>query len=267
MNYMTQSPPDPPTPLDRLSFARTKLREGYEIGEVDDFLRLAHRAIESRDGSVTSTDVLSARFGPVRLREGYAMGEVDTELDRIAAALRMIELAPAARVPEVSEAPVERGSMIEHGRYLERCVELAREALSAGDDPFGSLLVSGEGKVLAEARNKENTDADPTAHPELELALWALKNLSLAQRASTTAYTSGEHCPMCAAAHGWVGLGPIVFAASSEQLSAWRASWSLAASPVAPISAAVVLPGTQVIGPTSPYDELMLPLHREAATR
>jgi tRNA(Arg) A34 adenosine deaminase TadA len=159
------------------------------------------------------------------------------------------------------------GRMTDHGPHLERCVELARGALDDGDFPFGSLLVGAEGEVLAEARNRENSQANPTAHPELELALWALKNLSLAQRARTTAYTSGEHCPMCAAAHGWVGLGPIVFAASSEQLSAWRASWGLTASPVAPISAAVVLPGTQVVGPTSPYDELMLPLHREAANR
>lgn len=158
-------------------------------------------------------------------------------------------------------------SMIEHRGHLERCVELAREALDAGDDPFGSLLVGADGKVLAEARNREQSQADPTAHPELELALWALKNLGPEERASTTAYTSGEHCPMCAAAHGWVGLGPIVFAASSEQLSGWRGSWGLAASPVAPLSAAVVLPGTQVIGPTSPYDEQMLPLHREAASR
>lgn len=156
---------------------------------------------------------------------------------------------------------------MDHGAHLERCVELAREALAAGDDPFGSLLVSGDGSVLAEARNKENSQADPTAHPELELARWALHNLGPEERARATAYTSGEHCPMCAAAHGWVGLGAIVFAASSEQLSVWRASWGLAASPVAPLPAAVVLPGTQVIGPTSPYDELMMPLHRESASR
>jgi len=24
-------------------------------------------------------------------------------------------------------------------------------------------------------------------------------------------YTSGEHCPMCAAAHGWVGIGKLVY--------------------------------------------------------
>ena len=31
-------------------------------------------------------------------------------------------------------------------RYLRRCVEIAAEALEAGDEPFGSLLVSAEGR-------------------------------------------------------------------------------------------------------------------------
>ena len=53
-----------------------------------------------------------------------------------------------------------------HGAHLDRCVQLAREALEAGDDPFGSVLVSGEGSVQAEARNKERSLADPTAHQE-----------------------------------------------------------------------------------------------------
>ena len=38
-------------------------------------------------------------------------------------------------------------------KHLQRCVELANEALEAGDEPFGSILVSGDGMVLAEARN------------------------------------------------------------------------------------------------------------------
>lgn len=157
--------------------------------------------------------------------------------------------------------------MADHSPFLDRCVQLAREALDAGDDPFGSVLVSGGGSVLAEARNRERSLADPTAHPELELAKWALHNLRPEDRAAATVYTSGEHCPMCAAAHGWVGLGPIVFAASSAQLTGWRASWGLPASPVASLPASVVLPGTQVTGPESPYDELMKAIHQEAAAR
>lgn len=155
----------------------------------------------------------------------------------------------------------------DHGPHLQRCIELARAALDAGDDPFGSLLVGGDGTILAEARNRETSAADPTAHPELELARWALRNLTPEERARATVYTSGEHCPMCAAAHGWVGLGAVVFAASSAQLAGWRASWGLPAGPVAPLPITTVLPGTPVVGPVSPYDERMIPLHREAADR
>src|SRR5690606_24906375 len=94
--------------------------------------------------------------------------------------------------------------------HLTRCGELASEALDAGDEPFGSLLVDGSGRVLFEDRNRVK-DGDHTRHPEFEIARWAAKNLSSAERASATVYTSGEHCPMCAAAHGWVGLGRIVY--------------------------------------------------------
>jgi tRNA(Arg) A34 adenosine deaminase TadA len=157
--------------------------------------------------------------------------------------------------------------MIDHGKHLARCVELARAALHDGDDPFGSVLVDPTGKVLAEARNRETSQADPTAHPELELAQWAWRNLDAHGRSSATVYTSGEHCPVCAAAHGWVGLGAIVFATSAAQLSDWRAAWGLPASPVAPLPLPSVLPGTPVTGPVNPYDEMMFVLHEEAAHR
>lgn len=54
--------------------------------------------------------------------------------------------------------------------YLRRCVELATEAVEAGDFPFGSVLVAADGAVLAEDRNREVTAGDPTRHPEFELA-------------------------------------------------------------------------------------------------
>ncbi|MCA1570213.1 MAG: nucleoside deaminase [Chloroflexi bacterium] len=104
-------------------------------------------------------------------------------------------------------------------RHLQRCVELATEALEAGDEPFGSVLVAADGSVLAEDHNRV-AGGDRTRHPELELARWAAANMTLQERASATIFTSGEHCPMCAAAHGWVGLGRIYFVSSSEQLVA-----------------------------------------------
>ena len=46
--------------------------------------------------------------------------------------------------------------------HLRRCVELAAEAVAAGDFPFGSVLVAADGRVLAEDRNRENTMGDAT---------------------------------------------------------------------------------------------------------
>ena len=103
-------------------------------------------------------------------------------------------------------------------KQLRRCVELAAEATARGDDPFGSLLLSGDGAVLAERSNRVVTSGDVTAHPELHLAQWASVNLTPEQRSAATMYTSGEHCPMCAAAHVWAGIGRLVFALSAEQI-------------------------------------------------
>ncbi|WP_433281523.1 nucleoside deaminase [Micromonospora sp. CA-244673] len=151
--------------------------------------------------------------------------------------------------------------------HLRRCVALAAEALAAGDDPFGSVLVGPSGDVLAEARNRETSSADPTAHPELALAQWAAGHLPPAVRATATVYTSGEHCPMCAAAHAWVGLGRIVYAASSAQLATWRAEWGLPDGPVAVLPVTTVAPALTVAGPVAPLDEEMRLLHERAAKR
>jgi tRNA(Arg) A34 adenosine deaminase TadA len=102
--------------------------------------------------------------------------------------------------------------------HLRRCIELAAEARARGDDPFGSVLVGPDGTVLAERANEVRTTGDVTAHPELALAAWASRHLTPAERAGSTMYTSGEHCPMCAAAHVWAGIGRLVYVLSGEMI-------------------------------------------------
>jgi tRNA(Arg) A34 adenosine deaminase TadA len=145
--------------------------------------------------------------------------------------------------------------------HLRRCVELATEALEAGDEPFGSVLVAADGTVLAEDRNRVGS-GDPTRHPELELARWAAANLTPGERAAATVYTSGEHCPMCAAAHGWVGLGRIVYAASSRQLTAWVAALGAPPSPVRTLAITEIVPGLTVQGPVPDLAEAVQDLIR-----
>ncbi|AXK36671.1 nucleoside deaminase [Streptomyces armeniacus] len=146
-------------------------------------------------------------------------------------------------------------------RHLRRCVELAGEALEAGDEPFGSVLVDAGGTVLAEDHNRVAA-GDRTRHPEFELARWSAANMTPAERAAATVFTSGEHCPMCAAAHGWVGLGRIVYVASSEQLAAWLAELGVPALPVRALPIREVVPGAEVEGPVPALAEQVRELHR-----
>jgi tRNA(Arg) A34 adenosine deaminase TadA len=146
--------------------------------------------------------------------------------------------------------------------HLRRCVELATQAVEAGDFPFGSVLVAADGTVLAEDRNREVTTGDPTRHPELALARWAATNMTPPNRATATVYTSGEHCPMCAAAHGWAGLGRIVYATSSQQLGSWLADLGVSPSPVLPLAITQVVPGLVVAGPAPELAGQVRDLHR-----
>ena len=145
--------------------------------------------------------------------------------------------------------------------HLRRCVELARQALDEGDEPFGSVLVSADGVVLAEDHNRVAA-GDRTAHPEFALARWAAAHLGPADRASATVYTSGEHCPMCAAAHGWVGLGRIVIAASSAQLATWLDELGVAAPPVRMLPIGEIVPDLLVDGPVPELADEVRALHQ-----
>lgn len=155
-------------------------------------------------------------------------------------------------------------------KHLRRCIELAEAAVVAGDQPFGSVLVSADGEVLFEGRN-EVAGGDHTRHPELAIARWAAENMPPRERAAATVYTSGEHCPMCAAAHGWVGLGRIVYATSSSQLVAWLDRHGVARPPVRELAIGEVIRDAVVAGPVPELAEAVFALHerclKQAASR
>lgn len=146
-------------------------------------------------------------------------------------------------------------------KYLRRCIELAEIALEKGDEPFGSVLVSADGVVLAEDHNHV-ADGDHTQHPEFALARWAAANMTPEERSKATVYTSGEHCPMCAAAHGWVGLGRIVYASSSEQLVHWLSEMNVAPSRVRNLPIQDIICDTVIDGPVPELAEQVHQLHR-----
>ena len=145
--------------------------------------------------------------------------------------------------------------------HLRRCVELARAALVAGDEPFGSVLVDAVGRVRFEDSNHV-AGGDATRHPEFAIARWAAQHTTPDERTAATVYTSGEHCPMCSAAHAWVGLGRIVYASSSAQLASWLAELGVPPAPVEALPVNAIAPGVPVEGPVAGLDEEVHGLHR-----
>ena len=150
-------------------------------------------------------------------------------------------------------------------RHLQRCVELATEAVDAGDQPFGSILVSRDGTVLFEDRNRTG-GGDATRHPEFAIARWSAEHLTPEERRHAVVYTSGEHCAMCAAAHGLVGLGRIVYATSTPQLSHWMQELGKPSLGIALLRIIDVVPDADVAGPVPDFADEIRALHARAVS-
>lgn len=68
---------------------------------------------------------------------------------------------------------------------------------------------------------------------------------------------------MCAAAHAWAGMGRIVYASSSAQLSQWLHDWGLPPGPVQSLPIGTIAPGIPVAGPDEELAEQVRQLHRQ----
>jgi tRNA(Arg) A34 adenosine deaminase TadA len=101
---------------------------------------------------------------------------------------------------------------------LRRAIAIAAHAVTSGDAPYGSLLADADGTILVEAHNTVRRDNDISAHPELKLARWAARELTAAEAALTTMYTSCQPCGMCTGGIVRSGLGRVVYALATQQL-------------------------------------------------
>ncbi len=144
-------------------------------------------------------------------------------------------------------------------QHLRRCVDLARTALDHGHGPFGAILVGANGQTHYEDHNRV-TDDDHTLHAEMGVIHWAVANVAPIHRIRATVYTSCEPCPMCAGAHAWAGLGRIVYATSSAQLTCWLTEWQVP-TPVAMLPVTTVVPRAVVDGPAPEFEEELKSLY------
>ena len=105
-------------------------------------------------------------------------------------------------------------------QHLRDAIEVARNARTHGNHPFGATLVDENGQVRLRAENTVVTGNDCTGHAETNLMRLATQNFPPEKLAMYTLYTSTEPCAMCAGAIHWGSVRRVVYALSEVDLYA-----------------------------------------------
>jgi tRNA(adenine34) deaminase len=110
--------------------------------------------------------------------------------------------------------------------FMQRALELAREARARDEVPVGAILVR-DGTILGEAGNEVETRQDATAHAEMLAIAEAQSLLKTWRLNGTTLYVTKEPCPMCAGALAHVRVDRIVFGVSDPKAGACGGAFNL----------------------------------------
>ncbi len=89
----------------------------------------------------------------------------------------------------------------------------ARNAADAGEVPVGAVVVDKDGKIIATAGNRVETDQDPTAHAEILALRQAARSIGSARLTGCDLYVTLEPCTMCAGAIAHARIRRLIFGA------------------------------------------------------
>jgi len=103
--------------------------------------------------------------------------------------------------------------------WMERALELAKNAQDAGEIPVGALLVK-DNQLIASGWNRSIESHNPTAHAEIMALQQAGQVLSNYRLLDTTLYVTLEPCIMCAGAMVHSRIGRLVYGAKDFKTGA-----------------------------------------------
>ena len=118
--------------------------------------------------------------------------------------------------------PTERQLGEPDALYLRRAIELSRQGRERGNRPFGAVIATADGQVLAEAWCNTAETGDCTGHAETNAVRLASPRHSREVLAQATVYSSGEPCVMCAGAIFWANIGRVVYGIDAQSLRHYR---------------------------------------------
>ena len=106
---------------------------------------------------------------------------------------------------------------MEHEVYMRHAIELAKQCIPDGDVPVGCVIVSPDGTIIGEGRNRREADGSATSHAEVEAINMACKTLGTWRLSGCTLYVTLEPCPMCAGAIINARLDAVRYGAREEK--------------------------------------------------
>lgn len=108
---------------------------------------------------------------------------------------------------------------MDHELYMQKALELAREAALEGEVPVGCVIVR-NGEIVATGRNRRETAKTALGHAEIEAIGVACEKLGGWRLWDCTLYVTLEPCPMCAGAIVNARIPTVVFGASDDKCGA-----------------------------------------------
>ena len=126
----------------------------------------------------------------------------------------------AAAPPYQFDDPADLGDT--DGTYLRKAIAWSCTARARGNRPFGAVVVSEQGDLLAEAYCNTGETGDCTGHAETNAVRQLSPRFGREMLAKATLYSSAEPCVMCAGAIFWSGIGRVVFGIDAVRLREFR---------------------------------------------
>lgn len=95
---------------------------------------------------------------------------------------------------------------------MKKAILLSKENIENGGGPFGAVIATPKGEIIATGVNRVTSSCDPTAHAEVNAIRVAANKLGTFDLSGYEIYTSCEPCPMCLGAIYWAHLDKIYYA-------------------------------------------------------
>ncbi len=124
--------------------------------------------------------------------------------------------------------------MVDHVRFMNRCLELAHRALESGNPPVGSILVRND-RIVGKGMEAGKTYKDITYHAEIEAIRNTVNKEGTHDLSAFTLYTTHEPCIMCSYVIRHHKIGKIVMGIQVPYIGGMSSSYPILTAADIPI--------------------------------